>query len=1197
MREVLTLLSRVADTLALAHGRGIIHRDIKPSNLFLRNGRFDQVTLLDFGVARTRTSTSLTNTGSMVGTPAYMAPEQVRYQESVRECADIFALGCVVMECLTGTAVFKAAHVMAILAKILLHDPPRLHDIRPDFPDELDALIASMMAKDPSERLQNGSELVAALVGSDTWSTPSVPTVVAGRSSLTGEEQRILSLLLIGPEPQATDGENSESGGGSFVPSEELYRLAALHRATLMRMLDGSAVVTFAKQLGLTPHAHFDVPAQAARFALALQAIAPERTVALVTGRGIVHGKLPVGEAIDRAANMLAQCDNVNSSSLQPILVDETSANLLDGRFEVRRDQNRLILAGLRENGMRTLLGKSTMFVGRHIEMRVIEDCWQSVVEESVPSVVLVIGSPGIGKSRLAHEFLTRVSHLETNTTIWKGSADALAAGSALALLGRALRDACGLEEGGPVELRRQTLTERVARHAKPADAQRIAEFIGELVGIQFPDAPGSPLHAARQDARLMAEQLRRAFEDFLDAESAAHPVLLILEDLHWGDLPTVRFIDTAVRNLPDRPIFILALGRPEVEDRFPKLWDGLAAQKMRLRPLPAKAGAQIITRILGDAAGEETTKRIITLAEGNAFYLEELVRATVENGALDKPATIEAPESVLAMVHARLEAFPADARRYLRAASIFGETFFRDGLKELVGRSIQAESFEGVLEDLVSREVIQRKTPKNAVGDIEFTFRHALIREGAYTTLTEADKKLGHRLAGIWLESQGETDSMLLAQHFERGGDALRAAGAYRRAAEQALGADDLGAAIERAEHGVSCGATGEALGALRLVQSEAHNWQGELVLSRERAKEAIELLPPTSTAWYRAHQQAIDAAGKLGEFDTVEVLAESVRTVEPTTDCSSARIICLSIGANHLIYGGRYAAADALIATLVTSIDASSQDPQALGMYYQMRGIRASAGGDPCGFCEFHEMALPYFEQAEDRRNICLVRHNLAFGISELGDYASAEMMFRSLLPIAERMRLHEIAAGTLQNLGRILALRGAFEEGRQIQQKSIDAFREHGHARAMGLCQAYLAELEFLAGNLDLAEKHAQAAIESLSEVPPLLTVALATLARVLLAKGQLQDAQDIADGAMTLLDALETIEEGETTVRLVYAEALYANGRLDDFHRAIALAQRHLVAKADRVRDPAGRARFLTMIADNARTVELARQVTT
>jgi len=1197
VKEALTLLSRVADTLAVAHGGGIIHRDIKPSNLFLRNGRFDRVMLLDFGIARTRASASVTHTGVLVGTPAYMAPEQVKFQEKVRECTDIFALGCVLMECLTGNAVFKATHVMAILAKILLHEPPRLHDLRPDLPAELDSLLALMMAKDPEARLQNGSALVAALAGSETWSTPAVPAISPVRTSLTGDEQRIISLLLVGPEISSTNAEGPDSKDSSSISAEHFGRVAAMHRANFVILMDGSAVVTFMNPMQLGPHAHFDVPAQAARCALALQALAPYRPIALATGRGIVQGKLPVGEAIDRAANMLAQIDTNDSSALPQILLDETSAHLLDGRFEIRGEKNRLLLGGVRESGMRTLLGKSTVFVGRVVEMRVIEDCWRSVVEESLPSVVLIIGAPGIGKSRLAHEFLSRIQPGETNAVIWRGSADALSAGSALALLGRALRDACNLEEGGSLESRRQKLTERVVRHVKPADAERITEFIGELVGITFPGSPGSPLHAARHDARLMAEQLRQAFEDFLDAESAAHPVMLVLEDLHWGDLPTIRFIDTAVRNLSDRPIFILASGRSEVEDRFPKLWDGLASQKMRLRPLSAKASAQIVTRCLGDSADENTTKRIVTLAEGNAFYLEELVRATVENALLDKTATIEAPESVLAMIHSRLEALPADARRYLRAASIFGEVFFRGGLEELLGQSSQSVIFDAVLDDLVTREVIQKKPQCRIDGDVEYTFRHALLREGAYTTLTQADQKLGHRLAGIWLEKHGEVDSMLLAHHFERGGDALRAAGAYRRAAEQALGADDLAAAIERADRGVLCGATDEELGALRLAQAEAHNWQGELVLSQQRAKEAMALLAPTSNAWYRAHQHAIDAAGKLGEVDNVEFLAECVCNTNPDPDCTSARTICLSVCVNHLIYGGRYGAADKLIAALANTVNGGDQSPQALGTYYQMRGIRASGAGDPSGFCEHHELALRFFEQAGDRRNACLMRHNLAFGIAELGDYSGAEAMLRSLLPVAKRMRLHEIAAGTLQNLGRILAFRGAFAEGRQVQKNAIDTFREHGHSRAMGLGQSYLSELEFLAGDFETAERLARAAIESLADVPPLRAGALANLARVLVAKGQLEAAQMAADEAFIMLEILETIEEGETTVRLVYAEALYANGRMDEFRRAITSAQRHLFAKADRIRDPAGRARFLSAIADNARTLELARQIST
>src|SRR6185436_2864894 len=157
------------------------------------------------------------------------------------------------------------------------------------------------------------------------------------------------------------------------------------------------------------------------------------------------------------------------------------------------------------------------------------------------------------------------------------GRGDSLRAGSTLDLLAQALRGALGIQGGEPLAERRDRIRARVAEHVPAAEQQRVAEFLGELVGAPFPDGAGAggsaQLAAARQDAQLMSEQMRRAWLDFLEAETSAHPVLLLLEDLHWGDFGTVRFIDTALRDRGDRPWMVLALARPDVFEVFPKLW------------------------------------------------------------------------------------------------------------------------------------------------------------------------------------------------------------------------------------------------------------------------------------------------------------------------------------------------------------------------------------------------------------------------------------------------------------------------------------------------------------------------------------------------------------------------------------------------------------------------------------------------
>ncbi|MBZ0236697.1 MAG: serine/threonine protein kinase, partial [Deltaproteobacteria bacterium] len=154
--EEITQLGRaIAMALAAAHARGLVHRDLKPQNIILANGSVEQPKLVDFGLAKAWNSpaaTTLTQTGLIVGTPAYMAPEQARGSAEVDARVDAFALGCVLHECLAGRAPFVAAHVWATLAKVLFDDPVDIRDVRPETPVELAELIASLLAKDPTRR-------------------------------------------------------------------------------------------------------------------------------------------------------------------------------------------------------------------------------------------------------------------------------------------------------------------------------------------------------------------------------------------------------------------------------------------------------------------------------------------------------------------------------------------------------------------------------------------------------------------------------------------------------------------------------------------------------------------------------------------------------------------------------------------------------------------------------------------------------------------------------------------------------------------------------------------------------------------------------------------------------------------------------------------------------------------------------------
>jgi predicted ATPase len=240
--------------------------------------------------------------------------------------------------------------------------------------------------------------------------------------------------------------------------------------------------------------------------------------------------------------------------------------------------------------------------------------------------------------------------------------------------------------------------------------------------------------------------------------------VVLVLEDLQWADLPSIKLIDTALGALSDQPLMVLALARTKMHELFPQLSSDRSAQEIRLRRLSRRASEQLVRQALGEAVDDETLRTLVERSEGHALYLEQMIRAVA-----DGESAAATPPAVLAMVQTAIEKLDPSARRVLRAASIFGETFWRGGVEALLGGGDTA----AWIAELVEMDMFAARDEARFPGDAEFRFRHELVREAAYETLTEGDRVAGHWLAGQWLEQVG-ADAAILAEHFarcERGG------------------------------------------------------------------------------------------------------------------------------------------------------------------------------------------------------------------------------------------------------------------------------------------------------------------------------------------------------------------------------------------------------------------------------------------
>ena len=613
----------------------------------------------------------------------------------------------------------------------------------------------------------------------------------------------------------------------------------------------------------------------------------------------------------------------------------------------------------------------------------------------------------------------------------------------------------------------------------------------------------------------------------------------------------------------------------------------------------------------------DEVAEALAERSGGNPFYLEELIRHVARLGMPSSADPL--PQTVLAMVEARLGALEPEARRVLRAASIFGQVFHRRGVMALLGeedsldpapaaptpqealswtRGIRNGSgVDIVLARLQVRELTVRRATSRFPGEQEHAFRSALVRDTAYAMLTRADRTLGHRLAGAWLESAGEASAVVLADHFQRGGEPERAAGCYRRAATQALEGDDLDAATALADRGIAVlrqrtePSLREIAGALLALQATAHRWRGRNAEALRAALEATTLLPRASGAWYSAAAEIAIASLKLGDATRLEEIGETLRDIADRGQEGDGHAVAAARVAIQLVYGGRRELADALFSFLEGAAGAAATDPSIVARVEQARAVRALYDGDVEGHLERMEASARAFEAAGDLRNAHSQRVNTMAAQLEVGAYEEVERAMREAIPSAERMGLVSCAGLGRCNLGLALRALGSLDEARAVETEAVRAFAAQGDRRMEGACRNALALVLASAGDLDGALREAREAVEKLSKTGPARAYALATQARVLLGQGKPSPALAIAREAM--LAGLGGIEEGESLVRLVHAEALAAAGDPGSAVAAIAAARARLQVRARRILDPARRRGFLERVADNARTLELAR----
>lgn len=1179
--DSIKVIRRAAQALAEAHQQGIVHRDIKPSNLFLIQSDPDQLVVLDFGIARPMLSTlSVTATGAVIGTPGYMAPEQARGQHDVDARADVFSLGCVLYECLTGQHAFPGTNLAAVLAKVLFDQVPSVRDLRPEVPERLDALIGRMLAKEPERRLPDATAVLAVLKRLEIEEAEGVIPEVLRPQSITESEQRLLSVALISlSEEPSLESATTHTMRDTASLLSSLRTLVEPLGAELAPLAGDGAMLLLKGQGNAA-----DQAVRAAACGLSVFSALPGSRVALTMGRAEVAGKWPVGPVVDRAAKLL---ERAVSTSAEAVLVDSAMAALIESRYRVEGRGPVRKLLGEREAGShaRPLLGKPTPCVGRQTELAFLEGILSECMNEPEARAVLVTAPSGIGKSRLGCEFMEKARERGEALRLLTARGDPVYAGSAFMLAAQLIRGAIELSEGDAVAAQYDRLRAYLERLFEGRPPGHTAEFLGELVRAPITDMPSPQLVAARNDPRIMFERLRSAFESLLGAMASRAALLLVLDDLHWGDLPTVTFLENALKKHADMPIMMLACARPEVDEVFPRLWSGVGLQRIELRALKHRAAERLARHALGDRFCAETINRIVKQAAGNTFFLEELIRHVAEGGEW------ELPESVLSMVQSRLENLDREARRILRAASIYGEVFWEGGVRALLGDTIPATGISRWLDVMVENEMLSRVMDDKFPSEPTFAFRHGTFREAAYAMLTERDRRLGHSLAAAWLEQAGERDPLVLAEHFQQGGEKQRAVRYFILAAQAAYDGGNYRAIIPICERAIGCGARGQERGEIMLSVARKHAVSDEMKKVSKPAEDALALLPEGSVPWFSAVALLSISGAYTGNLASLLRALEAFQGYRDELPASGPAGIAGYVLHGGLVHGGQREAALRLRKRMERAEkNAERMDPVFSGYLCLLRTFSSLLGLSELGDALPNaERALDLFADARDELAQSLAYYIKGWSQIAVGDFEAGERTCQQGLEHSQRLGFGWAEGTTTVFLGFARIMRGQEQAGIETLKPLLaNADSLNGF-----LAQAFIAVALFREGRLSEARRDAAEAVKRSAFFPTAQTVALAVLGRIELDQERFQEAAAHASRA------LETSECGnidclDPMLRLTQVEAARALGRTEEAKDMARLARERLLQQAQSLNDPALRELYLKNTLDAERTLDLAQR---
>jgi class 3 adenylate cyclase/tetratricopeptide (TPR) repeat protein len=572
------------------------------------------------------------------------------------------------------------------------------------------------------------------------------------------------------------------------------------------------------------PAAHEDDPERAVRAALAMRermkTLNARLRAALALRIGIATGEVVVDATAVRDGQFLATGEAVNlaarlqqSAAPGAIVLDERTHEAVRHAVESRplspietgdfAGRTRWEVTGVAAR-RKTKRLRAPM-LGREGEMQFLRALYRRVVEGRRPHLVTVIGPAGVGKSRLAGEFLAVLASEPDGPEILRGRCPAYGEGLTYWPVADMLKQDSGIKDSDPAPDALAKLQDAIRRACgssmSPEECEAVVEGLAPVLGVDLAgptefwtqrlqalrrtveSRSGARENIAAIGGRESSEgSLARALRSFISAKAAARPLVLVIEDLHWAEQSLLDLIEYLAVRGGDAPVLTLCLARPDLLERYPQ-WGARVRNytAVSLSPLPEPLGERLITDLLnGEAVPGDVRAAILAKAEGNPFFIGEILRMLIDSGGLARgedgwrwathPLEIRIPDTINGILASRLDLLSALEKRVAQDASLIGRRFWVSAL--LATSGLHAAEVTTALERLQEREVVEERAASSLAGEREYMFTHALIREVAYGTLPKTQRSIKHQQFARWLESRpGHDEEFLevLAYHYEQ--------------------------------------------------------------------------------------------------------------------------------------------------------------------------------------------------------------------------------------------------------------------------------------------------------------------------------------------------------------------------------------------------------------------------------------------